>query len=650
MEDRDHHSAHQHNVARIAAGSHGPGAAKENMLWVNREWILAGVSLVLLLAGLLMDHVLRPDWLEPPVRLIWYLVAYLPVGTPVVAKGVRLAFRGEIFTEFLLMGIATLGAFYIGEYPEGVAVMVFYAIGELFQGAAVTRAKRNIKSLLDVRPERARVFREGSFTSVDPAIVDVGEVIQVMAGERVPLDGTMISEGSSFNTSALTGESRPASINKGERVLAGMINEDRVAELQVEKKYNESSLARILTLVERAQGRKAKTELFIRRFARAYTPIVVFLAIGLTFIPYFFVENYEFEEWLYRALIFLVISCPCALVIAIPLGYFGGIGAGSRNGILFKGSSYLDRMTRIGTVVMDKTGTLTKGTFVVQKVISQTPINDWLPLVSALEAHSSHPTAKAIVQHAGNRAHALPVRDVEETRGAGIRGTVNGKNVIAGNLRMMERNNIRINSEFSAEAGTFVYVAIDNLFAGALVIADEIKPDAKEAVDKLRRQNIRIIMLSGDRQDVVSNVARTLDIDEAYGDLLPEDKVAKFEAIKKNKKEAVAFVGDGINDAPVLTLSDVGIAMGGLGSDAAIETADVVIQTDQPSKIVTAIQIGKATNAIVWQNITFAFGVKLIVMIAGAWGVASMWEAVFADVGVALLAILNAIRIQRKKF
>lgn len=650
MEDRDHHSAHQHNVARIAAGSHGPGAAKENILWVNREWILAGVSLVLLLAGLLMDHVLRPDWLEPPVRLIWYLVAYLPVGTPVVAKGVRLAFRGEIFTEFLLMGIATLGAFYIGEYPEGVAVMVFYAIGELFQGAAVTRAKRNIKSLLDVRPERARVFREGSFTSVDPAIVDVGEVIQVMAGERVPLDGTMISEGSSFNTSALTGESRPASINKGERVLAGMINEDRVAELQVEKKYNESSLARILTLVERAQGRKAKTELFIRRFARAYTPIVVFLAIGLTFIPYFFVENYEFEEWLYRALIFLVISCPCALVIAIPLGYFGGIGAGSRNGILFKGSSYLDRMTRIGTVVMDKTGTLTKGTFVVQKVISQTPINDWLPLVSALEAHSSHPTAKAIVQHAGNRAHALPVRDVEETRGAGIRGTVNGKNVIAGNLRMMERNNIRINSEFSAEAGTFVYVAIDNLFAGALVIADEIKPDAKEAVDKLRRQNIRMIMLSGDRQEVVSSVASALDIEEAYGDLLPEDKVAKFEAIKKNKKEAVAFVGDGINDAPVLTLSDVGIAMGGLGSDAAIETADVVIQTDQPSKIVTAIQIGKATNAIVWQNITFAFGVKLIVMIAGAWGVASLWEAVFADVGVALLAILNAIRIQRKKF
>lgn len=650
MEDRDHHSAHQHNVARIAAGSHGPGAAKENMLWVNREWILAGVSLVLLLAGLLMDHVLRPDWLEPPVRLIWYLVAYLPVGTPVVAKGVRLAFRGEIFTEFLLMGIATLGAFYIGEYPEGVAVMVFYAIGELFQGAAVTRAKRNIKSLLDVRPERARVFREGSFTSVDPAIVEVGDVIQVMAGERVPLDGTMISEGSSFNTSALTGESRPASINKGERVLAGMINEDRVAELQVEKRYNESSLARILTLVERAQGRKAKTELFIRRFARAYTPIVVFLAIGLTFIPYFFVENYEFEEWLYRALIFLVISCPCALVIAIPLGYFGGIGAGSRNGILFKGSSYLDRMTRIGTVVMDKTGTLTKGTFVVQKVISQTPINDWLPLVSALEAHSSHPTAKAIVQHVGNRAHTLPVRDVEEIRGAGIRGTVDGKNVIAGNLRMMERNNIRIDPKFSAEAGTIVYVAIDNLFAGALVIADEIKPDAKEAVDKLRRQNIRIIMLSGDRQDVVSNVARTLDIDEAYGDLLPEDKVAKFEAIKKNKKDAVAFVGDGINDAPVLALSDVGIAMGGLGSDAAIETADVVIQTDQPSKIVTAIQIGKATNAIVWQNITFAFGVKLIVMIAGAWGVASLWEAVFADVGVALLAILNAIRIQRKKF
>ena len=653
MKDPARHisTAAEQNIEQIAENTGKPSPAKENSSWVNREWLFAGTSLVLLLGGLALDQFLRPDWFEGRARVFWYILAYLPVGSPVLLKGFRLAARGEVFTEFLLMGIATIGAFYIGEYPEGVAVMVFYAIGELFQGAAVNKAKRNIKALLDVRPGIAHVMRNGRYESVDPVDVRVGEMIQVKAGERVPLDGTMMSAGGSFNTSALTGESKPSSIGTNEPVLAGMINEDRVAELRVTKLFNESSLARILNLVQSAQGRKAKTELFIRRFARAYTPIVVVLAIGLTFLPYFFVETYRFDDWLYRALIFLVISCPCALVVAIPLGYFGGIGAGSRNGILFKGSSYLDRMTRVGVVVTDKTGTLTKGVFTVQKIVSAgLPQEEWLPLAAAIESYSTHPVAKAIVSFAGKDKAFNAATDVGEMKGLGIRGKVNGREIVVGNIRLMQRYGLSDEMNLSGATGTIVYVGVDNILAGALVISDEIKEDARVAVERLHQQKIRVIMLSGDKQEVVDSVARSLGIDEAYGELMPEDKVTRFEAIKKGRKEAVAFVGDGINDAPVLALSDVGIAMGGLGSDAAIETADVVIQTDQPSKIHTAIRIGKATNAIVWQNIAFAFGVKIMVMIAGAWGLASMWEAVFADVGVALLAILNAIRIQQKRF
>lgn len=644
-------TATENNVERMAETSGAPRAPEPIVKWVNREWTLAGVSLFLLLTGLVMDHILNPDWFRNTIRLIWYIAAYLPAGMPVVMKGIRLAFRGDVFTEFFLMGIATIGAFYIGEYPEGVAVMVFYAIGELFQGAAVNKAKRNIKALLDVRPQTATVFRNGTFTAVDPGDVKVGEIIQVRAGERVPLDGTMVSAGSSFNTSALTGESKPSSIHKDGTVLAGMINEDRVADLSVIRLFHESSLARILTMVQNAQGRKAKTELFIRRFARAYTPVVVFLAIGLTLLPYFFVESYVFNDWLYRALIFLVISCPCALVVAIPLGYFGGVGAGSRNGILFKGSSFLDRMTRVGTVVMDKTGTLTRGVFKVQKIVNAaSPEKEWLALAAALEAYSTHPAGKAIASYAGNDNTSQVVTDVVETKGFGIRGRVNGKDVVVGNLRLMQQHNISVEPGLIREPGTLVYVGVDTQLAGTIIIADEIKEDAKEAIEQLQRENVDVIMLSGDKQDVVDSVAKTLSIREAFGELLPEDKVRRFEAIRKGQKRAVAFVGDGINDAPVLAVSDVGIAMGGLGSDAAIETADVVIQTDQPSKIYTAIQIGKATNAIVWQNIALAFGVKIIVLVAGAWGITSMWEAVFADVGVALLAIVNAIRIQHKKF
>ena len=615
-----------------------------------KTYLPAAISFVILITGLAMDNLTRLSWFTEWIRFAWYGIAYLPVGLRVLLKGIRIAFRGDVFTEFTLMSIATLGAFYIGEYPEGVAVMLFYSVGELFQDAAVNRAKRSIKALLDVRPESASVMRNGKYETVEPLDVKINETIQVKVGERVPLDGEMISEGSSFNTAALTGESKPSSIEKGEAVLAGMINEERVAQIKVTKLFGDSSLARILTLVQNATGRKARTELFIRRFARVYTPIVVLLAVALTSLPYFFVDTYVFNDWLYRALIFLVISCPCALVVAIPLGYFGGIGAGSRNGILFKGSNYLDLMTRVETIVMDKTGTLTKGVFEVQEVVSKANEKEWIPLVAALESQSTHPIAKAVVAYGGDSAKDLSVQSLEEIKGHGLKGVVNNKEVLAGNVKLLKKFEIAIPNDIHENSDTLVAVAIDKKYIGYITIADEIKEDSKSAIEQMHMQKLKTIMLSGDKQAVADIVAKQLNIDRAFGDLLPEQKVMKVEEIKAGKKEPIAFVGDGINDAPVLAISDVGIAMGGLGSDAAIETADVVIQTDQPSKIVTAIKIGKATNKIVWQNIGLAFGVKLIVLALGAGGLATMWEAVFADVGVALLAILNAVRIQRMKF
>lgn len=618
-----------------------------------RPWLPAIVSFILLMTGIGMDNWIKPTpaWFSAELRLAWYIAAYIPVGLPVVIKGIKTAIKGDVFTEFFLMSIATIGAFFIGEYPEAVAVMLFYAVGELFQSAAVNRAKRSIKALLDVRPDSADVLRNGIYVNMPPENVKVGETIQIKVGERVPLDGEMLSEASSFNTSALTGESKPSTFTKGETVLAGMINQEKVVELKVTKLFNDSSLARILTLVQEATTRKAKTEQFIRKFARIYTPIVVFLAIGITFIPYSFVDNYVFNDWLYRALIFLVISCPCALVISIPLGYFGGIGAASRNGILFKGSNYLDLMTKVNQVVMDKTGTLTKAVFKVQEVESyDISKEEWLPLAAALEAKSTHPVAKAVVEYAGNSIGRIQIDALEEISGHGIKGEVGGKEVLAGNVKLMDMMKVSVNDSLRKITDTIVVVAVNRKLAGYLTIADEIKEDSKEAVDALHKLNIKTTMLSGDKQAVVDKVAGQLGIDNAYGDLLPENKVQKVEAIKNDKKNVVAFVGDGINDAPVLALSDVGIAMGGLGSDAAIETADVIIQTDNPSKIAQAIAIGKATNRIVWQNIILAMGVKILVLILGAGGLATMWEAVFADVGVAMLAILNAVRIQRMKF
>lgn len=612
-------------------------------------YLPAAISLGMLLTGILMKSL---PWFEGWVEIVWYAVAYLPVGWPVVKRALTGIPKGDIFNEFFLMSVATIGAFAIGEYPEGVAVMLFYAVGELFQQAAVNRAKRSIKALLDVRPDNASVLRNGSYETVDPSTVAIGETIQVKPGEKIPLDGKLQSESASFDTAALTGESTPRTIKNGEVIMAGMLNMKGVATIEVTKKFEDSSLAKILDLVQSATKRKAQTERFIARFAKIYTPIVVGLAVLLTFLPYFFVETYQFTTWLYRALIFLVISCPCALVISIPLGYFGGIGAASRHGILFKGSNFLDQMMKVNTVVMDKTGTLTKGVFKVQEVVSPVMEKEKLTqLTASLESKSTHPAALAIVEFAGKDASNKAVSDMEEIAGHGLKGTVDGNEVLAGNLKLLKKFKIAYDQKLEEIPETTVMVAVNGQYAGYFVIADELKPDAKQAIEELHRNGVKtLIMLSGDKDSVTQKVANSLGIDEAYGDLLPEQKVEKLEALKKDPTRVIAFIGDGINDAPSLALADIGIAMGALGSDVAIETADVVLQTDQPSKIAQAIKIGKATSRVVWQNIWLAFGVKIIVLALGAGGIASMWEAVFADVGVALLAILNAARIQKMKF
>lgn len=617
-----------------------------------RQYLPAGISFLMLLSGIAFDNYIQNSFFSGYVRLVWYLVAYAPVGLPVIKEAFETIKRKDFFTEFTLMVLATLGAFAIDEYPEGVAVMLFYAIGELFQSMAVNRAKNNIKALLDIRPSAATVLRNKTYQTVPPESVEIGETIQVKAGEKVPLDGEILSESSSFNTSALTGESKPKTLSKGEVVLAGMLNLDKVIEIKVNKKFADSSLARILDMVENATTRKAKTELLIRRFARIYTPVVFFLALAVIVLPALVVENYIFTEWLYRGLIFLVISCPCALVISIPLGYFGGIGAASRNGILFKGSNYLDLMTKVNTVVMDKTGTLTKGVFKVQNVVTNLPDpKAFIRIVAALESKSTHPIAKAIAEYDALSKNIIPVEGIEEIPGHGLKGIINGQEVLAGNLKLLKKFGIAYDSSLESVVETIVAVAIDGKFAGYIIIADELKEDASLAIQEMHRNGVsQTIMLSGDKDIITQKIAQTLGIDKAFGDLLPEDKVQKVETLRKDINQVVAFVGDGINDAPVLALSDIGIAMGAMGSDAAIETADVIIQTDQPSKIATAIKIGKATRSIVIQNIILAFAVKVIVLLLGAGGLATMWEAVFADVGVALLAILNAVRIQRISF
>lgn len=562
----------------------------------------------------------------------------------------------SIFNEFTLMGIAVLGAFYLGEYWEGIAVILFYLTGEWFQHKAVHKARSNIKALLDVRPETATLVSGNEYKVVAPDRVQTGDIIEVKTGERVPLDGILLEDSASFNTAALTGESMPRTISRHEEVLAGMIADNKVIRIKVNKPYDQSALARILALVQDAAERKAPAELFIRRFARIYTPVVTGLAVLIVLLPYLYSTiqpefTFIFDDWFYRALVFLVISCPCALVVSIPLGYFGGIGAASHQGILFKGGNYLDAITKINTVVFDKTGTLTKGIFEVQGVSTTDRTSDkaLVHLIASAEYFSNHPIAKAIARYAEEQKIALDTSlKITELAGYGLRTVVDGKEVYIGNTRLLSKHNIPFPAEIRNLPETTVLCAMAGKYLGYIALADSPKPDAAQAINELKNLNIdNIQILSGDKQAIVSKLAEKIGVAQAFGDLSPEGKAAHLERLKATPGNRIAFVGDGINDTPVLALSDVGIAMGGLGSDAAIETADVVIQTDQPSKVATAIKIGKLTHRIVWQNISMAFGVKLLVLLLGAGGVATMWEAIFADVGVALLAIFNAIRIQK---
>ncbi|OWR14885.1 heavy metal translocating P-type ATPase [Chryseobacterium sp. VAUSW3] len=618
---------------------------------VFQLFLPAGISFILLAAGLLLDYWLKPDCFTDWIRLALYLLAYIPVGFPVIKEAFSSIKNGDFFSEFLLMTIATGGAFAIGEYPEGVAVMLFYSVGEVFQTLAVQKAKLNIKTLLDQRPDEVTILKNNIPKTIKAKDASIGEIIQLKPGEKLALDGELLSETASFNTSALTGESKPDTKKTGDSVLAGMINLNTLSLVKINTAYEDSKLSRILELVQNASSQKAKSELFIRKFAKIYTPIVVALAIVITFLPYFFVEEYEFRNWLYRALVFLVISCPCALVISIPLGYFGGIGAASRNGILVKGSNFLDILASVKNVVMDKTGTMTEGVFKVQQVNIEKGFNkeEILVLLNILESKSTHAIAAAVHQYAGEISHDIVIKDFEEIAGHGLKGTIDGKEVLAGNFKLMEKFDIPHSVNHIEVSDTLIAVAVDGQFAGYITISDQIKEDSSSAVTTLQKMGIKVTMLSGDKQVVVKEVADKIGITNAFGDLLPEDKVNKVKEIKA-QNETVAFIGDGVNDAPVVALSDVGIAMGGLGSDATIETADVVIQDDRPSKIPMAIKISRETRKIVWQNVILAFGVKAVVLILGAGGLATMWEAVFADVGVALLAILNAVRIQNMDF
>ena len=616
------------------------------------------LSFLLLVGGVILRYLQLPFWMIPGVEVLWFLLAFLPVGFPVMVEVWKSIRQKDIFNEFSLMLLATIGAFCIGEYPEGVAVMLFYSVGERVQHRAVDRARRNIRRLLDVRPEKALVLRQGKEQSVFPGEVEVGEMIMVKPGERIPLDGLLQEEYALFDTSALTGESLPRTINRGEEVLAGMIVSGQAIRLKVTKPYEQSALARILALVQDASERKAPAELFIRRFARIYTPVVFLLALSIMLLPALVAAfhpgfDYFFKDWAYRGLVFLVISCPCALVISVPLGYFGGIGAASRKGILFKGGNYLDAITHVNTVVFDKTGTLTTGHFQVFSMEADTVSSQrLLSILLTLEEKSTHPVAQAVTRYALQEgAGRIGVTHLQEYPGYGLEGVIEGKNVLVGNIRLLTDRGITVPAGISERVATVVVCAIAGKYAGHLLLSDTLKADAVEAIGRLKQLHIdNIQLISGDKKEIVAIFAKTLGIRHARGGLLPEDKAAYLEKLNAEAGVSAAFVGDGMNDAPVLALSDVGIAMGGLGADAAIESADVVIQTDQPSKVATAISIGRATRRIVKQNIAGAIGVKSLILIAGACGFVTLWAAVFADVGVALLAVLNSVRILSKKF
>lgn len=578
---------------------------------------------------------------------ILFFIAYVIVGYDIVLKAIRNISRGHVFDENFLMTIATIGAILIRELPEGVAVMLFYQVGELFQSYAVDRSRKSVASLMDIRPDYANVYRNKEISKVDPDDVSVGEIILVKPGEKIPLDGTVIEGESMINTLALTGESIPKHVTKGENVLSGCINNDGTLKIRVDKEFEESTVSKILDLVENASSRKSRSENFISKFAKYYTPIVVIIAVVLSIVPPFIIDGALFKDWVYRALSFLVVSCPCALVISIPLSFFGGIGAASRIGVLVKGSNYLEALANTEIIVCDKTGTLTEGVFKVQKVDAiDYQDEDLLKYAAYCECFSNHPIAISLREAYNKNIDESLVTKTKEISGKGVFSIVDKRKVLVGNKKLMDK--YKIDFKESSEVGTVIYVAIDNKFVGSIVIADKIKDDSYKAVKLFKKNNVeRIIMLTGDLENISKDVANKLNLDEYYAELLPQDKVSLVEKFirQKSSNGKLVFIGDGINDAPVLALTDIGIAMGGLGSDAAIEASDVVIMTDEVSKLASCIEISKKTMRIVKENIIFAISVKILVLILSALGIASMWAAVFADVGVSVLAILNALRI-----
>lgn len=579
-----------------------------------------------------------------------YLASYIIIGGDVLLKSIKNISRGEIFDENFLMAIATIGAFAIKEYPEAVAVMLFYQLGELLQDIAVSRSRNSIAELMDIRPDYANLVMGDKTEKVSPKEVKTEDIILIRPGEKVPLDGEVVEGKSVVDTTALTGESVPREVKEGDEILSGFINKNGVLKVKVTKEFEESTVSKILNLVENAAGKKAAAEKFITKFAKYYTPAVVGIAAALAIVPPLLIHEATFSQWLYRSLVFLVISCPCALVISIPLGFFGGIGSASGNGVLVKGGNYLETLNSLHTVVFDKTGTLTKGIFEVAGVYPQNGFSkdELLKYAAMAEEYSTHPIADSIKKAYGKKVDRSNIDSYEEISGMGIKAKIEEIDVYAGNAKLMGFLNIKYKEE--DYTGTTVYIAVGGKYAGVLVISDELKEDAKETVENLRKMGVKkISMLTGDSENVAKRVGSILNLDKVYAELLPHEKVEKLELLEKEKpsKGKLLFVGDGINDAPVLARADIGAAMGGLGSDAAIEAADIVLMTDEPSKLITAIKIAKKTRRIVWQNIIFAFGVKLAVLILGAGGIASMWEAVFADVGVALLAVVNAMRIIR---
>jgi len=649
-----HHHSHSHSRVHSHSHTHGEGDTDK----IKKKLLIGGIIFVL--------GIFIPKTLFIP-KFAVFLVSYFIIGGDVLVSAVKNILRGQVFDENFLMSIATIGAFAIGEYPEGVAVMLFYQLGELFQGIAVNNSRKSIIALMDIRSDYANLKTDSEIKKVNPDEIKVADIIVVKPGEKVPLDGKIITGNSTFDTSALTGESLPREAKTGDIVLSGFINKTGLVEIEVTKVFSESTVSKILDLVENSSSKKSKTENFITKFAKYYTPIVVITALIMAIFPPLLIPNTTFTDWIYRALIFLVVSCPCALIISIPLGFFGGIGGASKHGILVKGANYLEALNNVESIVMDKTGTLTKGVFKVTEinVENNVKINDFennktdltQPLLLKYAAHiekfSNHPIAQSIVSEYENsiaKTDESIVKDFKEISGFGIKANINNHQILAGNSKLMNSENIRFDKK--ENLGTVVYIAFNRQYIGNILISDEIKEDSPKAIRGMKANGIKeIVMLTGDNNAIGKNIAEKLEIDKVFAELLPNEKVEKLEEIYKTKSEKgkVVFVGDGINDAPVLARADIGIAMGGVGSDAAIEAADVVIMNDEPSKIVTAMKIAKKTKSIVWQNITLAFTVKIIVLILGLFGDATMWEAVFADVGVALLAVLNATRVLKYK-